>query len=138
RAAGIPVTVVDTPRTLAPAALARATTRLARFLRHAEPDIVHTHCSVPGLVGRLAARLAGVPIVVHTVHGFHFHARSGRLARRGFSLAERALATATDMLLTENREDLHVIRRWRRPWPRARWVGNGIEVARYARHRRLP
>jgi glycosyltransferase involved in cell wall biosynthesis len=136
RAEGIPVTVIDTPRTLAPAALAQATARLTRFLRHAEPDIVHTHCSVPGLIGRVAARLAGVPILVHTVHGFHFHAHSGRLARRGFSLAERALAAGTDMLLTENREDLHVIRRWRRPRPRARWVGNGIDVDRYARHPR--
>jgi len=132
RAAGLPVTVIDTPRTIAPAGLVRATVYMTRYLRHAEPDIVHTHCSVPGLVGRIAARLAGVPIVVHTVHGFHFHAKSGRLARRGYALAERTLAAGTDMLLTENREDLRVIRRWPRPRTPARWVGNGIEVDRYA------
>src|SRR5207237_980817 len=69
-------------------------------------------------------------------HGFHFHQRS-RLPSKLYSLAtERALAGLTDMLLTQNREDLRLVRRWR--GVRARLIGNGIDVQRFARVARPP
>src|SRR2546428_7518458 len=131
RAAGVPVAVIETPRGIEPIAMARAARRLTRFFRSIKPHLVHTHSSVPGALGRIAARAAGVPLVVHTVHGFHFHERS-RLPSKLYSLAtERALAGLTDMLLTQNREDLRLVRRWR--GVRARLIGNGIDVPRFAR-----
>jgi len=131
RSCGLPVAVVDTPRGIEPGALARAAWRLGRVFRNLEPALVHTHSSIPGAVGRVAARAAGVPIVVHTVHGFHFH-KASRLPSKVWSYAtERALAALSDMLLTQNREDLQVVRRWR--GVRARWIGNGIDVRRFAR-----
>jgi len=86
RAAGVPVAVIETPRGLEPIALARAAWRLTRFFRDLAPHLVHTHSSVPGALGRVAARAAGVPLVVHTVHGFHFHERS-RLPATLYALA---------------------------------------------------
>jgi glycosyltransferase involved in cell wall biosynthesis len=134
--AGIPVELVKCPRGARPASLVRYLLDLARLFRRIQPDIVHTHCSIPGLAGRIAARLAGVPIVVHTVHGFLFHAGSSPLYRLCFSSVERTLASLTDILLTENREDRLVIRRWRWPKVRARFVCNGIDVDRYAQFMR--
>ena len=49
----------------------QALAELVRMFRRLRPDIVHTHNPKPGVYGRLAARLAGVPVVVNTVHGLY-------------------------------------------------------------------
>src|SRR5262249_28951483 len=59
RGAGIRVHTVRVPRGLEPLALATALLELTAYFVRERPDLVHTHCSVPGVIGRLAARLAG-------------------------------------------------------------------------------
>jgi glycosyltransferase involved in cell wall biosynthesis len=73
-------------------ALARLWPRLRRFA----PHIVHTHSAKAGILGRLAARLAGVPIVVHTIHGLSFHPYQSPRLNRLYILAERLVAPLTD------------------------------------------
>jgi glycosyltransferase involved in cell wall biosynthesis len=50
-----------------------ALVRLTRLLRRERFDVVHTHSSKAGILGRIAARLAGVPLVIHTAHGWAFN-----------------------------------------------------------------
>lgn len=50
-----------------------ALVRLTRLLRRERFDVVHTHSSKAGIVGRIAARFAGTPVVIHTVHGWAFN-----------------------------------------------------------------
>jgi glycosyltransferase involved in cell wall biosynthesis len=70
--------------------------RLARQLR---PDVVHTHMAKAGTVGRLAARICGVPLVVHTYHGHVFHGYFGPTRTRLFLTIERALGMATNRII---------------------------------------
>jgi glycosyltransferase involved in cell wall biosynthesis len=138
-AAGIPVHVVGMPRGLDPLRLGLALAAIADYLRRHRVDVVHTHCSVPGAVGRVAAWLAGVPVIVHTVHGFHFHERSGWFERTPFVAVERACGLLTDTLLTQNRTDLEQAERYGiGPRARRRRIGNGIDVGRFQPVRRLP
>jgi glycosyltransferase involved in cell wall biosynthesis len=74
--------------------------KLYRFFRDWGPHIVHTHTAKAGTVGRLAARLAGVPVVVHTFHGHVFHDYFGPLQTRVFIGIERLLASLSDRIVT--------------------------------------
>jgi glycosyltransferase involved in cell wall biosynthesis len=79
---------------------------MIRFIRGGHFDIVHTHSSKAGILGRLAARIAGVPVRIHTVHGWSFHERMGRLNRRFNVILERVAARITDSLIVVTETDL--------------------------------
>jgi glycosyltransferase involved in cell wall biosynthesis len=78
---------------------ARATLRLARWLKHNRVDVLHTHSSKAGVLGRLAARMAGVPVVVHTVHGWSFNDTQRAPVRAAYVALERLCARWTDKLV---------------------------------------
>jgi glycosyltransferase involved in cell wall biosynthesis len=73
---------------------------LYRVFRRERPMIVHTHTAKAGAVGRLAAWLAGVPVVVHTFHGHVLRGYFGLLKTRLFGFIERTLARVTDCIIT--------------------------------------
>jgi glycosyltransferase involved in cell wall biosynthesis len=69
--------------------------RLAELFRARRPDIVHTHSGKAGVLGRLAAARAGVPTILHTIHGPSFGPFQGALANLLFRSAERRAAKVT-------------------------------------------
>ncbi len=85
---------------------------LTKIFRREQPDVVHTHTSKAGGLGRIAAQLAGVRTVVHTPHGHVFYGHFGRLASWAFLQVERLLARRTTWLiaLTEAERDEHLDR----------------------------
>jgi glycosyltransferase involved in cell wall biosynthesis len=100
RARGIPLRIVpDLVKPVDPWRDLRARAWLVRALRDARPEIVHTHSSKAGILGRYAARSAGVPRVFHTVHGWGFSPRTPAIARAVFVAAERAAAGRADRLV---------------------------------------
>jgi glycosyltransferase involved in cell wall biosynthesis len=77
----------------------RAFRELVPELANGRFDLVHTHSAKAGALGRLAARRVGVQAVVHTFHGFPFHAFQPAPVRRGLIAIERRLARLTDFFL---------------------------------------
>jgi glycosyltransferase involved in cell wall biosynthesis len=73
--------------------------RLASLFRKVGADLVHTHSSKAGVLGRLAARLAKVPAIVHTVHGWSFNDTQPAPIRGFYTAIERRLARFTDRLV---------------------------------------
>lgn len=78
----------------------RAYARLTRLFAETRPRIVHTHSGKAGVLGRLAARKAGIPIIIHTIHGPSFGAFQGALSNLIFKTAERSAAGATTHFIT--------------------------------------
>ena len=107
RARGVPLTILpELLREVSPRDDLAALLKLARFMRRGGYEIVHTHSSKAGILGRLAARLAGTPVIVHTVHGWSFHERMSPRTRRLYVLLERFAARFSDALVVVARPDI--------------------------------
>ncbi len=78
---------------------------LCRAVRTSRAEIVHTHSSKAGFLGRLAARAAGVPHIVHTPHGHIFEGYFSPAATRIFAALERLAAGWTDRIVTLSDEE---------------------------------
>jgi len=89
------IDVIETPRLvrqLAPIKDARCLRDLRRLIRDWKPDVVHTHSSKAGILGRMAAWKERVPCIVHTIHGLAFHPYQSRWRNAIYILSERYAA----------------------------------------------
>ncbi len=129
RAAGVPYFPVPLTRNFTPAADLKALWQLYRILRRERFTIVHTHTPKAGLLGQLAARMAGVPVVVNTVHGFYFHERMRPFWRRFYISMEQVAALCSDLILSQNREDIETAVRERIcRAEKIKYLGNGFDI----------
>jgi glycosyltransferase involved in cell wall biosynthesis len=126
----IPLT--NATRAMAPHRDLLAIGELARRFRELRPDIVHTHNPKPGLYGRIAARLAGVPVIVNTVHGLYAMPEDRWTKRALVYSLERVAATCSDAELVQNPEDIVTLRKvLREPASKLTLLGNGVDLTRF-------
>ena len=102
-----------------------------RLCRELEPDIVHSHNPKPGIYGRIAARLARVPLVVNTVHGLYALPEDPWPKRAIVYTLERVAASFSHAELIQNPEDLPVLRKLRIPAHKLHLLGNGVDLTRF-------
>jgi len=106
--------------------------QLWRVLRRERPTVLHTHNPKPGLYGRVVGRLAGVPLVVNTMHGL-YATDQDRLAKRAVVYGLEAIAARfSDVELHQNPEDLELVRAKRiLPKGKGELLGNGVDLTRF-------
>lgn len=104
---------------------------LVDLFRIRRPDVVHTHNPKTGVYGRIAARIAGVPAIVNTVHGIYATPEDPWVRRMLVYTAERIAATCSDLELVQNPEDIDTLRRLRVPAGKLRLLGNGVDLKRF-------
>jgi len=107
RQRGISLTILpNLLRQISPRRDLRALPQMVKIIRQGRYDIVHTHSSKAGIIGRLAARLAGTPVIVHTVHGWSFHEYMPASTRQLYIWLERWMARLTDALIVVTGRDI--------------------------------
>jgi glycosyltransferase involved in cell wall biosynthesis len=105
--------------------------RLVRYFQEVRFDIVHTHTPKAGLVGRLAAKAAGVPIIVHTLHGFDLYDTMPTWRFRLLTTYEKLGAACCHFFLSQNKQDLEIaVREGICPPDRISHLGSGIDLNR--------
>lgn len=110
--------------------------KILKKIKHLEPKtlpiIVHTHSSKAGILGRWAAKFSGIPILIHSVHGFGFNSYQPFWIRRFFILLEQITSCITTKFITvssANREK--GIRMNIFPFEKTRLIRSGIDIEQY-------
>ncbi len=109
-----------------------ALVKIRRFLAKTKFDVVHTHTSKAGLLGRFAARFAGVPVVVHTPHGHVFFGYFGPLKTKIFILLEKLANRMTDRIVAlTHREKADYISYRTCPEEKITVIHSGVELNKF-------
>ncbi len=124
--------ISELTRKLSPLADLISLIKLFIFFRKAKFEVVHTHSSKTGVLGRLAAKLAGVPVIIHTVHGFAFPAAKNPIERFVYYFSEwlGSKCSTALVLLNDNdksiaKNDLNV------PLHKMYLIPNGVDTTFY-------
>lgn len=132
RAQGYRIETLPIARSANPIAAFFTVLALIRLFRRERFDVLHVHTPVAAVLGRIAARFAGVPLVIHTAHGFYFHDEMSTLKRYMFITLEWFVGRFTDYLFTVSAEDADTAKSYRiMPSGRVLATGNGVDVSRF-------
>lgn len=130
RARGYAIETVPIARSMNPLAALLSMIALIRLFRRERFDVLHVHTPVAALIGRIAGRIAGIPLIVYTAHGFYFHDQMPHWKRALFVALERFGGLFTDLLFSQSAEDAEeavtagIVSR-----ERVLAIGNGVDVS---------
>lgn len=106
RSEGLTMINIPIDRQIHPVRNLKSIYRLYKLMRKEKYDIVHVHTPIAALLGRVAAKLAGIKSIVYTAHGFYFHEEmSKKQYRLFFNIEKYAARWMTDWLLLQSKED---------------------------------
>lgn len=129
---GIIVKGIEIKRKISPFSDIITLLRLFFYFKKEKFDVVHTHSPKPGLLGQLAARMAGVPVIIDTVHGLYVTKDSSLFKRIFFISLKKLAAQCSTIIFSQNREDIATMVRERIAKPeKIIYLGNGIDIAKF-------
>ena len=134
---GCPHLVIPFTRAITPVEDLRCLRQLVAIMRRERPDIVHTHTPKAGLLGMLAARIAGVPVRIHTIAGLPFMTTTGK--RRRLLIAMEKLTYLAAQHVWPNSKSMLAFMREENLCPERKldMIGqgstNGIDLGRFSR-----
>lgn len=132
RAKGYSIKTIPIARSMNPWHALRALFYLTLFFRQQRFDVLHAHTPVAALIGRVAAKLAGIPLVIYTAHGFYFHDDMPRFKRWFFVMLERFGGKFTDLLFCQSAEDaVDAVRQAIAPPGSVLAIGNGVDPKKF-------
>lgn len=106
--------------------------KMYKYFKSEKIDIVHTHTPKCSLWGQLAAKLAGVPVVINTVHGFYFHENMQPAAKRFYVLMEKIAAKYSNVILSQNPEDVETaVKLGICNRDKIKLLGNGVDLNKF-------
>lgn len=132
RRQGYRIETIEIARSMNPLSALRSLFALIRLFRLERYDVLHVHTPVAALIGRFAAFLTGIPLVIYTAHGFYFHDGMPKWKYRLFVTIERCAGYLTDLLFTQSDEDAQsAVSEQIMPPGRVQAIGNGVDVSRF-------
>ncbi|NOQ83418.1 MAG: glycosyltransferase [Myxococcales bacterium] len=132
RARGYVIHEISVDRKIAPGPNSKSVLELGRLMRAEKYDLVHTHAPVASVLGRVAAKLAGVERIVYTAHGFYFHEHMPRQKYALYHGIEKSVAQITDRILVQSQEDYDTaVTSGLGSAKKIKYLGNGIDLNRF-------
>lgn len=133
---GINIETIKIKRRISPISDLLTLFKLLFYFEEQEFDVVHTHTPKAALLGQMAAKLAGVPIIINTIHGYYFNENTGFLKRRFFILIEKISGLFSDLIFFQSKEDMETCVRERiANSSKIRFLGNGINLKQFSPQR---
>jgi len=132
RAQGYRIQTTAIARSMNPFRALRSLVSLILLFRRERFDVLHVHTPVAALIGRIAARLVGIPLVIYTAHGFYFHEDMPRWRRELFIALEKFNGKTTNLLFSQSAEDAEDAIREGITYPeRIMVIGNGVNPLQF-------
>lgn len=136
---GYTVHGIQIDRKISPILNFKSISGLTKIIRENNYDLVHVHTPIAAVLGRIAAKLAGVKAIVYTAHGFPFHDLSSPSQYFFYSNIEKYAATITDLILSQNHEDITTAKKIGLCQPeKIAYLGNGVDIERFKPSRLNP
>ena len=129
RSEGMDIVNVPIERKINISSNIKSTYWLYKLFKDIKPDVLHVHTPVASIIGRAAAKLAGVPVVIYTAHGFYFHDNMSPMKYKFFLNIEKFFGRLTDFIFTQSDEDRKTaIRNNFIDESKIVCIGNGVDV----------
>jgi glycosyltransferase involved in cell wall biosynthesis len=105
----------------------RSIIQLYRLLKREKYEIVHTHTAKAGIIGRIAAKWAKIPLIIHTSHGLPFYQGQSKIKNFMYKALEKIGSFFCDAIASQNKEDMEALKKIA-PNKKVYYEGNGVDL----------